>query len=54
MANFVTTSYFAYFIPMLPIVGFLETSIISAELKYAALPLVGLSRFNKEAADYAS
>ena len=37
MANFVTTSYFLYFIPMLPIVGFLETAIIGFELKYAAI-----------------
>jgi ubiquinol-cytochrome c reductase cytochrome b subunit len=28
MANFVTSSYFFYFIPLLPFLGFLENSII--------------------------
>ena len=32
MANFVTSSYFLYFIPMLPLIGFLENAVINYEL----------------------
>jgi quinol-cytochrome oxidoreductase complex cytochrome b subunit/NADH:ubiquinone oxidoreductase subunit 2 (subunit N) len=39
MANFVTLSYFLYFIPLLPIIGFLENAIIHYELRYAVLTL---------------
>ena len=34
MANFVTSSYFLYFIPLLPILGFLENSIIEYSVRY--------------------
>jgi hypothetical protein len=40
MGIFVTLSYFMYFMPLLPLVGFLENSIIQHELRYAALPLI--------------
>jgi len=33
MANFVTSSYFLYFIALLPIIGFIENAVIHAELK---------------------
>lgn len=45
MANFVTLSYFLYFIPMLPLIGFLENAIITYELRYAVLALP--ARHNK-------
>jgi hypothetical protein len=32
MANFVTSSYFLYFIALLPIIGFIENAVIHAEL----------------------
>jgi ubiquinol-cytochrome c reductase cytochrome b subunit len=35
-ANFVTTSYFAYFLPLLPFLGFLETSLIHRALNISA------------------
>ena len=34
MANFVTSSYFLYFIPLLPFLGFLENSIIEYSVRY--------------------
>lgn len=37
MANFVTFSYFAYFILFLPWAGFLENAVISHELRYASI-----------------
>lgn len=36
-ANFVTTSYFAYFLPRLPFLGFLERAIIQRELGLSRL-----------------
>lgn len=34
MANFVTFSYFAYFLVFLPLAGFLENAVINSELRY--------------------
>jgi quinol-cytochrome oxidoreductase complex cytochrome b subunit/NADH:ubiquinone oxidoreductase subunit 2 (subunit N) len=39
MGAFVTISYFLYFIPLLPLIGFLENAVIQHELRYAALPV---------------
>jgi hypothetical protein len=36
MANFVTSFYFLYFIPILPLIGVIESLIINTTLKYSA------------------
>jgi len=40
MGIFVTLCYFLYFIPMLPIAGFLENTIINNELKQFSINLL--------------
>jgi hypothetical protein len=39
MANFVTLSYFLYFIPLLPLTGFLENAVIRTQLRHSIFPL---------------
>lgn len=48
MANFVTLSYFLYFIPLLPLIGFLENAVITQQLQMrkSAAPFVRLSSFS--------
>jgi len=45
MGTFVTLSYFVYFVPLLPLVGFLENAIIQHQLRYAVLPFLFLTEY---------
>jgi len=48
MANFVTSSYFLYFIPMLPLIGFLENAVINYELAIIHKDTYSDKDFNRE------
>ena len=49
MGIFVTVSYFFYFIPLLPLAGFIGNSVITHQLKYAGVVMPVIS---PKAADY--
>jgi ubiquinol-cytochrome c reductase cytochrome b subunit len=40
MANFVTFSFFLYFLVLLPLTGFIETAAITSQLRYAVVPTI--------------